>query len=498
MRAWVLLIACLFAPAQVVAAQPAHPPATFDRAALQADVDVLQEAYEALHPGLYRYNTPASMRAHFATLRKTLDGPRSLTETYLALSRFAATIRCGHTYPNFHNQPDAIQHALFERDDRVPFRFRWLGDAMVVTEDESGHASIKPGTRVLAIDGVPTARLLADMMAMARADGGNDAKRRALLEVQGTEKYETFDVYLSLLRPATGGTRRYRVLPPGATRPVAVELASQTHAQRLARRSTPDAGGSGPQWTLDLSDPALAVLRMPSWALYNSRWDWQGFLRDSFQRLERGRVPALVIDLRGNEGGLDVGDALLAHLLVEPGAFPEYRRLVRYRSVPVALAPYLDTWDPSFKDWGDAAQPHDARFFTLKRDGDTNADTIAPQAPRFAGPVYVLIGAGNSSATFEFAQRVRRSGVATLVGQPTGGNRRGINGGAFFFLRLPNTRLELDLPLIGQFARGDEPDAGLVPDVAVTLTIADLAAGRDVEMAAVRRLLEAGARHARR
>ena len=38
-----------------------------------------------------------------------------------------------------------------------------------------------------------------------------------------------------------------------------------------------------------------------------------------------------------------------------------------------------------------------------------------------------------------------------MVGQVTGGNLRGINGGAFFFLNLPNSRLEIDLPLIGQF-----------------------------------------------
>ena len=38
-----------------------------------------------------------------------------------------------------------------------------------------------------------------------------------------------------------------------------------------------------------------------------------------------------------------------------------------------------------------------------------------------------------------------------LVGQMTGGNQRGINGGAFFFVTLSNSQLEVDLPLVGNF-----------------------------------------------
>jgi len=48
MRALVLLVALLLVPALPRAAEPPPAPATFDRAALQADVDVLQQAYEAL------------------------------------------------------------------------------------------------------------------------------------------------------------------------------------------------------------------------------------------------------------------------------------------------------------------------------------------------------------------------------------------------------------------------------------------------------------------
>ncbi|GAB2509595.1 S41 family peptidase [Lysobacter humi (ex Lee et al. 2017)] len=491
-RVLLCVVATLSLLGGTAAAQPA-PPLQADtvlaRDALLHDVAILEQAYEALHPGLHRYNTPRQMRARFAALRAEFDRDRTLGDAYLALSRFAATIRCGHTYANFYNQSEAVQKALFEGDDRVPFHFVWRGGRMVVTRDFSGDPLVRPGTEVLAIDGVRSDVLLARLMAVARADGHNDAKRRALLAVQGTDRYETFDVFLPRVLPSRDGVRRYALRAPGARGVVERRLAPQTHAQRLASRVQPATDRNAPQWTLDRSDPALAVLRMPSWALYNSTWDWRAFLAQSFAQLDADSVPTLVIDLRGNEGGLGVGDVLLAHLVDRPLDVTAYRRLVRYRSVPASLAPYLDTWDPSFKDWGEDARRFDARYFLVGRWNSAQALRIEPMAPRYRGRVFVLVGASNSSATFEFAKQAKQARVATLVGQTTGGNRRGINGGAFFFLRLPRTGLEMDLPLVGQFPLKPEPDAGVEPDIPVEARIDDIAAGRDVELAAVRAAL---------
>jgi hypothetical protein len=161
-------------------------------------------------------------------------------------------------------------------------------------------------------------------------------------------------------------------------------------------------------------------------------------------------------------------------------------RLVRYRKVPDALLPVLDTWDPAFRDWGSDAVRRDDRFHVLlDDDGNTGVRRIEPLAPRFTGRVFVLVGPDNSSATFQFAEVLKRTRLATLVGRTTGGNQRGINGGAFFFLRLPNSKIELDLPLIARFVDG-APDAGLAPDIEVTTSPQDIVEGQDAELNRVR------------
>jgi hypothetical protein len=187
----------------------------------------------------------------------------------------------------------------------------------------------------------------------------------------------------------------------------------------------------------------------------------------------------------------------------EMDRYDRFQRYTRYRSwpLPKSFDGALDTWDWSFKDWGQAAKDDRDGFFRMARfDDDEKGDVITPRGRRYQGRVIVLIDASNSSATFQFAQVIKENKLATLVGQTTGGNQRGINGGAFFFVTLPNSRVEVDLPLVGNFVGDERPtgtkipfreilDAGIDPDVAVAPSAADIAKGNDVELAAARVLL---------
>ena len=153
--------------------------------------------------------------------------------------------------------------------------------------------------------------------------------------------------------------------------------------------------------------------------------------------------------------------------------------------LPVCRAAGLNSWEPSFRRLGQAAEDQGDGFFRLRRESSA---AINPQCDRFAGKVFVLVDAANSSATFRFASLAQQHGLATLVGQPTGGNQRGINGGAMYFLLLPKSQIELDIPLIGYFPEGRPPDAGLTPDVIVVPTIEEIADGRDAVLDKAREL----------
>ncbi len=457
---------------------------------------MLRTTYDALHPGLARYTTQAELDAAYADLVREAERDRTLAEAFLALVKFTAKIRCGHTYPNFFNQPARIQRALFE-GPHVPFAFRWLDGHMVVTANLGADARLHPGTEILRLNGVAASEVLERLLPLARADGSNDAKRIEALGVSANAAYEAFDIYHPLVFPWAGSELSLEVRQPDGTT-AAFTTPAQTHAERLAALSHEgDPDSSRPMWSLTFVDAKTGYLKMPSWVTYKSTWDWKGDLQRAAEALVARKATGLIVDVRGNEGGEDVGNELLRHLVDKELPVRSSRRIVRYRTVPLELRPALDTWDKSFFAWGaEAHELGDGRFELVNKDHQD--DVIAPLGPRFRGHVVVLVDAANSSATFQFAALVQRHHLATLIGEPTGGNQRGINGGAFFFLRLPRTGLEVDLPLIGTFARVDAPeppDAGIVPDVVVTTTAQDIARGRDPQLDAARAHLSGSSAH---
>jgi peptidase S41-like protein len=508
LRVWIYVLAVVLASGAPATAQmasgtpPAAPAQPLLRAAdLMKDFAILREAYEQLHPGLYRYSSKTEMDEKFAALQKSLNHDQSLQDAYLAFSLFAAQVKCGHTYANFFNQPKPVVAALFKGQTRVPFYFRWLDNTMVVTQDFTPEHKLPRGTRLLSINGIPSHVILERLLTIARADGSNEQKRVAYLEVTGDETYEAFDIYFPMFFPEAGTTLQLQVKLPGASAVQNISAEALTYEQRIApikARESNLKGGDEPVFEWKYLADGTAYLRMPTWALYDSKWDWKSWLDAHLDELAERKPGALIVDLRGNEGGNDIGNEILTRLVRSDLKIAGYRRLVRCQKVPADLEPYLDTWDPSFKDWGAAAAelenpwptapPVHYLALTKYDDDKSGADVIHPSGKPFTGKVFVLVDANNSSATFQFASAVQRNKLGLLVGQPTGGNQRGINGGAFFFLRLPNSQIEMDLPLIGSFPATPQPDGGLTPDVVVNPALQDIIDGKDAEMSTVEEL----------
>lgn len=448
-------------------------------ATLAQDVAILREAM-AIHPGASRYLSAAALQRGLA--RFELDARRStehdpLAGRYLALSRFLTTLKCGHSYPNFFNQTDPEVKALFDRATRLPFHFEWIGRSMVVTADHSGTGALVPGTRVLAVNGQSAENLLDRLMPYARADGHNDGKRRSLLGVRGAEDIEYFDVFQGLLFPPQGGEHHLLVAAPDG-RQRRVTVPTMTLAQRRSMMTRVPEDSDQQRWTYRVRPDGVAVLDMPGWAMWNSKWEWRGWLSDRLDDAASAR--GLVVDIRRNEGGDDCGDPILARIVERDLQGWEFEPRVRFRQVPPALEPHVSTWDDRFRKLGVGGTDLGGGWIGLP-DREAPAP-IRPVAKRLPVPVAVLIGPANSSATFAFVNAARASGKVKLFGEATGGNRRGINGGGFFFTTLPGSRIEFDLPLIGYFPRNAQPDAGIEPDVTVAATVASIASGSDPVM----------------
>jgi C-terminal processing protease CtpA/Prc len=268
-------------------------------------------------------------------------------------------------------------------------------------------------SELLAIDGRPVADICDALLPLLRADGRHEGARlKRLSQLDSGPNGGAMDRLFPLLFApqfsAEGGRYTLTLRERDSSSPRDVTVRATTSAERDAKLPA-----ASTAWAFRVEGDT-GLLTLPTFAFWRSDFKPTAFLQQSFTAL-RG-VPFLVIDLRNNEGGDDaIGRAVLSHLLQAPLQLPGHRVESAYERVPYALARYLDTWDFGFFDRTGQVIKGPGRNWVLP---DRPGARVEPVAAPYAGRTVVLIGPQNSSAGFLLARDIRRSGVATLLGQP--------------------------------------------------------------------------------
>lgn len=481
------LAACLS-----LAAVAEPPPDALTEAQAQFEVRLLKRALTTLHPATTKYLSPEQWAAALARFETRGNAARSAREMFLAATELAAAIRCGHTWTNPLNQAGAIKAQLDGARDKLPLRLTLVESRWLVLA--SAAPGVAAGDELLAIDGVAGPDIVRRIWPYLRADGSSDNKRLRQLS-HDRDGGSLMDLIWPLLSPPAAG--RYRLdIRRADGRTLSVDAAAMTLADRdtalagkgAAAEPVADAG-----WTLAIRD-GVATLTLPTFSVWRSHFDWKRFLADAFARIEHERVGQLIIDIRSNEGGDGaINRTLMSHLLQAPFTWPESRPLSAYERVPYVLVKYLDTWDYGFFDrTGRGELLPDGRYALPPRSAAER--TITPVAAPFRGKAWLLVGGENSSATFQLAWLAKLSGAATLVGQATGGNLRGLNGGELLWVTLPHSGVAVDIPLLASIPTVPQPDAPVQPDIEVRRTFAATAAARDQEVEVVMAAIATGVR----
>ena len=439
---------------------------------LLIDFELLEKAFEDLHPGLTRFQSSKEASKNFKAYKKDYSKATTLKQAFLKLSQFTATVKCGHTYPNFWNQSKIVQDSLFNQKDKLPFTFVIVEDHFLIQQNVSDHEVLE-GAIIKSINGTSTSKIIHTLLKYTRGDGSNDAKRVRDLSLTGYGKFEAFDVYFPLLFPPKNGV--YEVAyerPSGQSGKVVLMVC--TRAQRTTRIK--EKYGIEPKsiddlWNKEWLDKSTAYLQLGDFAVWKMKMDWKAYLSDFFKDLADKKGKHLIIDIRGNEGGLaEVYWELLKYLHDEPMRILRDRRLIHYKKVREELRPYLSSYDQNLFDRGKTIKAVDNEFYTF---ADTKTDTlyISPAETPFTGELVLLIDAANSSATYHLAKIIKQNGLGTLIGETTGGNLKGTNGSEFFMLQLPYSGLEVDLPLVATVPRRNAEDSGYAPNILQERTI---------------------------
>jgi hypothetical protein len=428
--------------------------ATFPADVVRGDLDAIWSALVDVGAKPFATSDRAAVEATLARCRQGIAGPTTVRDAWLAIASVLGALNDGHVALGFPASLNGAPRAF-------PLRFGIADDGSL--EIVADHTQTIPvGSKLVSVDDVPAARALEVFRAVL--GGQTPALRRA--KVRGSGAWPSVALF------GFGPSYDVRYIDgAGAQHVVSLEAT-------VSPPSTTHAPASAPYTYSTLREGSVGYID------YRSCEDLAGFkafLGQTFASIQTGHVKALIIDVRKNGGGdSDLNDVLWTYVTTKPfkqfggGIVKACERLKR----EYGHAKYVDVYGE------DAWKAPDGTLITSG--GDPNADLVEPgrQPLRFTGPTYRLTSALTFSSAMSCALAAKDYGLATIVGEETG---EPVNStGEVYSFVTPAIGFPAYLTTKYFFAPKPHPDGqGVVPDIPVETSTADVAAGRDPVIARV-------------
>ena len=467
------------------------------RQAALDDLDFLMGTLERVHPDPYRFRSREVVDAERRRVAETMPASLTTRDLCLRLGRVLAALDDGHTGIDCVRlmrdewrraagaSPPETQRLLM-----FPPFMRLDDQQHLVVGWPNGAPGLLPGDRILRINGQDADALLASWASEVSSD--TEAARRASVA-------RRFRLHLAL----HGIEPPYRLTvaaPVAPSREVIIE-GEPVNYQFQERPPAPnlviDPFPVRPQtvlkpiqlengfFTYRLIEPDIAYMNFSS--ILDGLSTVSRFRKavDAMFRLVAADKPrVLIIDVRENGGGEDTAaTVLLRHITAKPFrllASTQIKRSQEARDFGSSLIRVPFRWMRLQYLSSEGRQYFTGTIGTLTPPTEFPVRTWPRAEPFYAGPVCVLTGPHTFSAAAELAGAVKAFGLATIVGEETGGQPNSF-GNALPFT-LPRSKLLVEIATARAVrASGDVNDVGpVMPDIVVRATAEDIrAAGFD-------------------
>jgi len=372
--------------------------------------------------------------AHYrATIPRVLAA-KSTAEYYQELRRFYAALKDGHTGVYM---PKELRNRF---SSKPPVYTRLIeGRVMIyrVNSKKLGAMGLRAGQEILTIDGVGVHEYVAERVRL----------------FQSASTPQDLDVRVYSFGLLEGDAEE------------AVELVVSNAAQHEQRFLVPRTGyGDADESETDASSLSIRDLGDGILLLDIRSFNEESVLETFTEQFEEiSRAAGLIIDLRMNGGGnSNIGWGILAQLVDEPFPTSQWKTRLYRPTFRAWSRPEAWSWH---KGIGNTFDPHGQHFY--------------------AGPVAALSGPRTYSAAEDFLAAFRQANRGRIIGQPSGGST-----GQPLHFRLPGGGSARVCTKRDLFADGTEfVGVGVIPDILVQDTVADLRAGHDAVAARAKRYL---------
>ena len=228
----------------------------------------------------------------------------------------------------------------------------------------------------------------------------------------------------------------------------------------------------------------VAYLRISSflkWHRDDFKQDFYSLYDSIFSQLNEKNTANLILDLRNNEGGDGTGEKLITYLLNKPYKHYNYTE-EKFVGYPPIVEHLENGKSLHFID--SLVFQTSSGMYRLKEEYYNHLyKTQPPNKNHYKGKIFVLVNGASGSMASVVATFLKDNKRAVFIGEETGGTMEGNTSDAYAKLRLPNTKIRVEIPLTKkvhnvEFTKG----RGVFPDYDISLNIEDIIKGTDTEL----------------
>lgn len=473
----VFLVVCLQALPITTCAQQ---PVIYQPAQMQKSLAKFKHALEVVHPALYTNKSPEDFNAFYQQLLIKVSVPLTAVKFHNIVLKLVAFIQDGHTTVFARN---GLRGFIYSQKI-LPFHVNIQQGRVFITRNMSG-LSIADGSEVMAINGLPAKNIIDTLMQYFSGDG----LCASCMEYRFGSGYQSFyreyplifgfsSSYQFVIRDYTTKeikTLQVNTITDGDFR--AAELAKYGNNLHIANidemflQKAFDTSFAGNYASLKISRFFKDDFEEPATIYPN-------FYKAVFTKIKEKNIASLVIDLRGNGGGIGANAAALLQYLTDKPFVPTKQITLNGND-----AWYRDiTTDSLGLDDYFKLQKREGRYFVTNSDSITELKEYTPAKNYvFKGQVYVLIDGGTLSAAGMAAGLLKEYTNAVFVGQETGGYSGMSDGIRQLTIPGDSTDVAINIPLLhSEFSVNSSISRrGTLPDFYVINSIDDILKGRD-------------------